>query len=131
MLKHMMVSNSGVTVSKKKAIIFLLDLFTHQSTHQATHRSQGHNLRQRTGCCWETWVQSSEKIINTFIKLKLFMMMYKICNNKIRGKQSMAKPTSPSLPRVPGSRGPSVNGKHLRGFRRLKFMRPIPNCPNI
>ena len=69
-----------------------MQILRNQITHQAVHRSRGHNLQQRIGCCWETWVQSRVKRINTFIKLKLFMKRYKICKIGEKHRQSAKLP---------------------------------------
>ena len=87
--------------------------------HQAAHHSRGHSLQQRTECCWGTLElpEGGSRSSN-----------FTICDSwSIFGFAL----TSPSFPRAPGSRGPSVKGKHLRGLRRLKFMLPIPNCPKV
>ena len=117
-LKHMMVSNSGVTVSGKEA-----DKISEASFKKSS------KLLTKQFIAVEDIICSKE--LDVVGKLGSSLGQKNQCFHEKGRKQSMTKPTSPSLPRVPGSRGPSVNGKHLRGFRRLKFMRPIPNCPHI
>ena len=93
----MMVSNSGVTVSKNKSIKFQWIFSSRQNTYQAVHRSRGHNLQQRTGCCWGTWVQSGLKRITQSIKLSFIEERKTAKHNK-----------PPPLPHCQDCRGPEV-----------------------